>query len=457
MTLAFSGVTHLLMEKSPGEVGPTVKDLGQDTASQVVETESLCLNCGKNGTTRMLITRIPFFREIVVSSFECEHCGFINRSVDPAAPIQDKGKKFTLDVRCAKDLNRRVIQPSHSEIRIPSLDSSFPSSESALTTVEGVITGIIEKLEFLQPERRKVDPKQAELIDAFIRKLRDLLTLETPFKLEMDDPSGNGFIENLHAPLNDPQITCVEYTRTAEQDKLLGFRDDDAPADDQDDGDENLKNTVSTFQVTCPNCHSDCPTNMKVVDIPYFQEVVLMAINCSLCGYRSNEVKSIAGIAERGKQFRLLIAAEEDLSRDILKSDTASVALPELGIDSEPGTLGGHFTTIEGLLGLIRDKAHDESGWSKEWLKSMNPLLFGDSADQEERKAQLAVTCEKIDEVLSLTRKDVHLVLNDPAGNSYLQSLNPGGSDERLEVEEYQRSREQNEELGLTDMKTENY
>ncbi|VDM36229.1 unnamed protein product [Hydatigera taeniaeformis] len=91
-------------------------------------------------------------------------------------------------------------------------------------------------------------------------------------------------------------------------------------------------------------------------DIPYFQEVVLMAINCSLCGYRSNEVKSIAGIAERGKQFRLLIATEEDLSRDILKSDTASVALPELGIDSEPGTLGGHFTTIEGLLVLIRDK-----------------------------------------------------------------------------------------------------
>lgn len=92
-------------------------------------------------------------------------------------------------------------------------------------------------------------------------------------------------------------------------------------------------------------------------DIPYFQEVVLMAINCSLCGYRSNEVKSIAGIAERGKKFRLLIATEEDLSRDILKSDTASVALPELGIDSEPGTLGGHFTTVEGLLGLMRDKA----------------------------------------------------------------------------------------------------
>ena len=84
------------------------------------------------GTTRLLITRIPFFREVVISSFECKHCGFTNRSVDPAAPIQKKGKRFTLDVRCSNDLDRRVIQPSHSEIRIPSLDSSFPNSEAGL-------------------------------------------------------------------------------------------------------------------------------------------------------------------------------------------------------------------------------------------------------------------------------------------------------------------------------------
>lgn len=48
MTLPLFKVAHLLMEKSSGEVGPTVKDLGQDTASEVVETESLCLNCRKN-------------------------------------------------------------------------------------------------------------------------------------------------------------------------------------------------------------------------------------------------------------------------------------------------------------------------------------------------------------------------------------------------------------------------
>jgi len=28
-----------------------------------------------------------------------------------------------------------------------------------------------------------------------------------------------------------------------------------------------------------------------MVDIPHFKEVVIMAVNCETCGYRSNEVK----------------------------------------------------------------------------------------------------------------------------------------------------------------------
>lgn len=53
----------------------------------------------------------------------------------------------------------------------------------------------------------------------------------------MDDPSGNGFIENLHAPLEDPQIKCVQYKRTLEQNKLLGLQDDLATTviDDDDE------------------------------------------------------------------------------------------------------------------------------------------------------------------------------------------------------------------------------
>lgn len=55
------------------------------------------------------------------------------------------------------------------------------------------------------------------------------------------------------------------------------------------------------------------------------------------------------------------------------------------------------------------------------------------------------------------TRK-ITLILDDPAGNSYVQALTDDGSlDKRLKIERYDRSFEQNEELGLNDMKTENY
>ncbi len=49
------------------------------------------------------------------------------------------------------------------------------------------------------------------------------------------------------------------------------------------------------------------------------------------------------------------------------------------------------------------------------------------------------------------------LTLDDPAGNSYLQNVWAPDPDPEMHVEEYQRSWEQNEELGLNDMKAENY
>lgn len=50
------------------------------------------------------------------------------------------------------------------------------------------------------------------------------------------------------------------------------------------------------------------------------------------------------------------------------------------------------------------------------------------------------------------------LILDDPAGNSFVQSLFDDYKDDKnLEISRYTRSFEQNEELGLNDMKVENY
>ena len=42
---------------------------------------SLCMACGESGLTRMIMTKIPFFREVIVSSFECDSCGWANNEV----------------------------------------------------------------------------------------------------------------------------------------------------------------------------------------------------------------------------------------------------------------------------------------------------------------------------------------------------------------------------------------
>lgn len=40
----------------------------------------------------------------------------------------------------------------------------------------------------------------------------------------LDDVSGNSFIENPHAPKEDPCMTFVQYTRSTEQDASLGLQ-----------------------------------------------------------------------------------------------------------------------------------------------------------------------------------------------------------------------------------------
>lgn len=64
---------------------------------------------------------------------------------------------------------------------------------------------------------------------------------------------------------------------------------------------------------------------------------------------------------------------------------------------------------------------------------------------------------EQFDEVLKGTRK-VTVVLDDPTGNSYVQALTDDGiADPNLRIFRYHRSFDQNEDLGLNDMKVEGY
>ncbi len=80
--------------------------------SPVTELESLCMQCEKQvitrlmhidfslirsckGTTRLLLTRIPFFKDIVLMSFSCPHCNWRNTEVQSASSIEEKVFSFS--------------------------------------------------------------------------------------------------------------------------------------------------------------------------------------------------------------------------------------------------------------------------------------------------------------------------------------------------------------------------
>lgn len=118
-----------------------------------------------------------------------------------------------------------------------------------------------------------------------------------------------------------------------------------------------------------------------------------MSTNCERCGYRDNEVKSGGAISEQGKRITLKVEDREDLSRDILKagspfpthmdcrltlviqSETAGLSIPEIDLILTHGTLGGRFTTLEGILNQVYDELAEKV------------FMSGDSSKAEDKEA----------------------------------------------------------------------
>lgn len=407
---------------------------------QVMELESLCLQCRKNGTTRLLLTKIPFYKEVVVMSFRCENCGWQNNELQPAATVQPMGVRFELQVRTKEDLNRQVVKTKDAVVTVPDVELEIPArtQEGSITTVEGLLQRAVAGLETSLSESSKSEGR--DKLSDFVAKLKELQKLEKPFQLVVDDPSGNSFVENPQAPGPDPFMSVRRYQRSSEQDSALGI----LAATTSEPGEQDLHDDVLGFATNCSECQAPCETRMKLTQVPHFKEVVIMATTCERCGHRTNEVKSGSGIEPRGVRLELQVREEADLARDVLKSETCTVQVPELELEAGAGLLSGRFTTVEGLLDSMRQQLAQE-----------NPFFQGDSADGAGRLRMGAV----VDRLAQAAagQLPITLVLDDPCGNSYVQSLCAPDPDPALTVTHYERTFEQNEQLGLNDIKTENY
>lgn len=428
----------------------------RDEETGVMQVESLCMNCHENGITRLLLLRVPFFRDIILESFECEHCHFKDNSVKSAGQIQEKGSVYTLDVENEEDMQRQVIRSDVSIFKVESLGIEMPKGESQLTTVEGVIQKIHESLSSEQPLRKVQAPELHDALVPIIDKLQKILDREGyPFTVSLDDPTGNSWI----APTTHDtghKYRRRDYARTHEQNEQLGIASDPEALKNEGktignlDDVEIVDGKVYSLPADCPACAKECTVNMQKVDIPYFKEVFILSNVCEHCGYRSSDVKTGGEVPEKGKRITLSVETITDLHRDILKSDTCALHSEELEVTVQPGTLGGRFTTVEGLLTEIRDQLKGQIYDIDDSTQSGGDSM---SATDKEKWARFF---DRLDSAIKGDLK-FSITLEDPMANSYVQDLCAPAADPQLKTEDYTRTEEEEEELGLKDMKVEGY
>ncbi|KAF7288707.1 Zinc-finger protein ZPR1 [Mycena chlorophos] len=455
--------TDLLPDEPTG-----AEDLDEDKA--VEEIESLCMKCHEQGVTRLLLTSIPYFREVIVMSFRCEHCGWQNNEVQAASTIRPEGTIYTARILTRQDLDRQIVRSPTCEIYLAEYELTLPpSSRGQLTTVEGLLRDVVTDLSLDQPLRRIQDPTGYEKLQILIDKLKEIVLdeddeaieqlssaekAELPmpaFTIKLDDPAGNSWVEFIGS-MADPKWNMRSYQRTLQHNIALGLV---APEDaesgelpavqeesaDNEPGRENEE--IFVFKGVCSSCGHPLDTLMKKVSIPYFQDVLIMSTNCDRCGYRDNEVKSGAAISDKGKRIILKVEDRDDLSRDILKSETAGLEIPEIELVLQQGTLGGRFTTVEGILEQIYEELAEKV------------FTAGDSAINTDRSA-FEIFLGKLKGVKEAA-EPFTLILDDPLANSYVQNLYAPDPDPNMTVELYERTFEQNEELGLNDIHVEGY
>lgn len=436
-------------QQEPEIIRPEMNENG------LYEIESLCMNCRDDGMTRILPIKIPYFKEVLLESFSCDHCGFKNNTVKSAGEIQPKGSKYTFRLQDISDFQRQVIRSDSGVFKIEDIDLEMPPAPGQYTTLESMFNKVLTDLSYDQPTRKTQTPEVYEALEGIIGKLTSMLEGKSfPITVTLDDISGNSFITPSPEDKGDKYVR-TDYTRTHAQNVQLGLAVDgeeqaaekDVMADvDIVDGE------VYELPAECPACTKPCTVNMKKVNIPHFKEVIVMATVCEHCGYKTNDIKTGGAIPDKGKKITLRVENVVDLSRDILKSETCELRSAELGLEVHPGTLGGRFTTVEGLLTQVRDQLHGQI-FDVEDGEGLKP---GDSM-AEETRTRWNNFFEKLDRALK-AEFSFEITLVDPLANSFVQKNTDGDEpDPQITVEEYERTTEEMDELGLNDMKTENY
>ncbi len=153
----------------------------------------------------------------------------------------------------------------------------------------------------------------------------------------------------------------------------------------------------------CPSCGTEIEYLYTTENIPYFSDILIISAICPQCGYKFVDTQ----LLKHGEPARhtLAIASQDDLAVRVVRSMSASIEIPELGVRIDPGPkCEGFVSNFEGVLDRIEQVVKGALTWG--------------THEEKENAAQLLADIARVKAGLL----PVTLIVEDPCGNSGIES-----------------------------------
>ena len=172
------------------------------------------------------------------------------------------------------------------------------------------------------------------------------------------------------------------------------------------DMDDVITGEGAEMKMDCPVCggKNTATYTTQTHELAYFGEIVESTIQCERCGFRHNDIITTE---QKDPAKHSLIISKKNLDSRVVRSQSATVSLPEIGIKVEPGPKSeGYISNVEGVLIRFRDATE----------RALN--MFTDAKSQENGKKVL----ENINKVLD-GEMETLLLIEDPFGQSKIMDV----------------------------------
>ncbi len=151
--------------------------------------------------------------------------------------------------------------------------------------------------------------------------------------------------------------------------------------------DDVITGKSAEMKIDCPVCggKNTATYTTQTHELAYFGEIVESTIQCEKCGFRHND---ILATEQKDPAKHSLIISKKNLDSRVVRSQSATVSLPDIGIKVEPGPKSeGYISNVEGVivrfveateraLNMFQDDLSQENG--KRVLENLNKVLNGE-------------------------------------------------------------------------------